>query len=439
MEQKNRDDQKYRDYLRKHGYSEKALSHYSFDKLQDLYNSEKEKVVEKFVKENEEAEKIEELKGKFGGMCEYLLDKGMKPAVVENLSKESVLDQYNKLKRKETLKRLQPEPSTKQSEPSDEPHAKKRRIQTLREKQKKQGEKEKYEKVPVVEKQILEKSNSEPEDERIIPWENKEMINILKGIMINQRIMDEASFNAIEKIDLKELFYLKKAEWVKALREVENPRSFVDGRFVPAGLSNNTGIEKMMILLNELVGQDLVELANLPPKMVTSIYIKTFNFGPSKPKKFILFRHPISRRHPQGERGESSRSVPHRTTRPQSNLDLPRELYYDSVTESLKVIMESRLLRDIVVRSDFYEYTQVQLERMARLNLSDYRNKNRMAGRQMNDLSKYLKNEAEKGFSFLKEKRSWKMIQLHKSRRREKYKKMDSAELYYKIRIPCRT
>ncbi|XP_076882310.1 uncharacterized protein LOC143530736 [Bidens hawaiensis] len=98
--------------------------------------------------------------------------------------------------------------------------------------------------------------------------------------------MDEASFNALEKQDLKELFYIQKADWEKSLREGDNPRSFVDGKFVPAGLSNSPGLAKMIKTLKEQAGQDMVELANFSPEMVEAIYINTFNLRPGKPKNF---------------------------------------------------------------------------------------------------------------------------------------------------------
>jgi len=84
LEQKNKDAQKYREYLRKHGYSEKDLAHFKFEKLREAYNNTREEIKEKFVREDEAAEKLEALKLKFGGMCGYLLEKGMKPDMVES-------------------------------------------------------------------------------------------------------------------------------------------------------------------------------------------------------------------------------------------------------------------------------------------------------------------------------------------------------------------
>ena len=50
--------------------------------------------------------------------------------------------------------------------------------------------------------------------------------------------------------------------------------------------------------------------------------------------------------------------------------------FFDSVSQSLKVIMESKQLRDIILRDDFAEFTQEQLEKMATLDLYDYHDTN---------------------------------------------------------------
>ncbi|XP_076904889.1 uncharacterized protein LOC143560449 [Bidens hawaiensis] len=97
--------------------------------------------------------------------------------------------------------------------------------------------------------------------------------------------------------------------------------------------------------------------------------------------------------------------------------------------------MESRQLREIIVRSDFREYNEEQLSRMESLHLYDFRDRSRSAGRQMNDLSKYLYEQAGNGFRFLKDNISRGAASMNKARRSAKIKKMDIAERNFKMYV----
>lgn len=88
-----------------------------------------------------------------------------------------------------------------------------------------------------------------------------------------------------------------------------------------------------------------------------------------------------------------------------------------------------------MVRSDFREFNEEQLRRMDSLHLYDYRDRNQSARRKMNDLSKYLHEQASNGFRFLKDKISWGVAKLHKSRRSAKLRRMDIAERDFQIYV----
>ncbi|XP_076885843.1 putative UDP-glucuronate:xylan alpha-glucuronosyltransferase 4 [Bidens hawaiensis] len=72
---------------------------------------------------------------------------------------------------------------------------------------------------------------------------------------------------------------------------------------------------------------------------------------------------------------------------------------------------------------------------MESLHLYDFRDRSRSAGRQMNDLSKYMYEQAGNGFRFLKDNISRGVASMNKARRSAKVKKMDIAERDFKMYV----
>ena len=54
---------------------------------------------------------MEELKKKYNGMCGYFIEKGMKPEVVKNLSRESVVKLNARKQKKDEMKKVHAESS----------------------------------------------------------------------------------------------------------------------------------------------------------------------------------------------------------------------------------------------------------------------------------------------------------------------------------------
>lgn len=88
----------------------------------------------------------------------------------------------------------------------------------------------------------------------------------------------------------------------------------------------------------------------------------------------------------------TKRSTLQREQFPPPNIDLPKNLYFDSKTKTLEVIMKSDMIKIIIFRDDFRQFNREQLTELADLHFYDYQQKNMFVGSQRNDHSKYLKD-----------------------------------------------